>query len=57
MVDRIELTQREIDLIEACHDLARIIRDAEIPEGMVRRCLSFELAEFVYGGEEFWRNV
>ena len=42
-------------LIDACKDLARIIKDAEIPEGMVRRCLSFELAEFVYNDHQFWR--
>ena len=47
-------TAVEETLLEACKDLARLIRDAEIPEGLVRRCLSFELAEFVYNDHQFW---
>lgn len=43
-------------LIEACRDMARLIKDAEIPEGIVRRCTSFELAEFIYNDNEFWHD-
>jgi hypothetical protein len=43
-------------LIDACKDMARLIKDAEIPEGLVRRCLSWEVAEFVYNDNEFWHT-
>jgi hypothetical protein len=36
--------------------MARLIKDAEIPEGLVRRCLSYEVAEFVYNDNEFWHS-
>lgn len=37
-------------LIE-CRDMARLIK-----EGIVRRCTSFELAEFIYNDNEFWHD-
>jgi hypothetical protein len=48
--------ERTEALISACEDMARLIKDAEIPEGLVRRCLSYEVAEFVYNGTEFWHR-
>lgn len=50
-------SRRERALIAACEDLARLIKDAEIPEGLVRRGISFELAEFIYNNYPFWENV
>jgi hypothetical protein len=49
-------TIRTEALVEACKDMAQLIRDAEIPEGIVRRFLSFELAEFIYNDNEFWHR-
>jgi hypothetical protein len=43
-------------LVDACRDMARLIKDAEIPEGLVRRCLSWDVAEFVYNDNEFWHR-
>jgi hypothetical protein len=51
-----ELDEQLEVLVEACKDLASLIKDAELPEAMVRRCLSWELAEFVYRGHEFWKR-
>jgi hypothetical protein len=43
-------------LIDACKAMAELIKDAEIPEGLVRRCLSWEVAEFIYNDNEFWHD-
>lgn len=48
--------ERYVKLVDACREMARLIKDAEVPEGLVRRFLSYEVAEFVYNDNEFWHS-
>ncbi len=48
-------TQKD-ELIQGCEQLAQLIKYAEVPESIVRRILTFELAEFVYNGHCFWER-
>lgn len=48
------MTPIERDIVclrDACDEMARVIREMELPELAVRRMVSFAVAEFIYSDE------